>query len=72
MRYSVIHAETDEDKYAKLRELVAESTCPTIVYVSRTRRTKELALKLTRDGYKRCLLMERWIRTRRLPIRMHL
>ena len=52
LRYSVIHAETDEDKYAKLRELVAESTCPTIVYVSRTRRTKELALKLTRDGYK--------------------
>lgn len=52
LRYSVIHAETDEDKYAKLRDLVAESTCPTIVYVSRTRRTKELALKLTRDGYK--------------------
>lgn len=52
LRYSVIHAETDEDKYAKLRELVAESTCPTIVYVSRTRRTKELAMKLTRDGYK--------------------
>ena len=52
LRYSVIHAETDDDKYAKLRELVAESTCPTIVYVSRTRRTKELASKLTRDGYK--------------------
>lgn len=29
-----------------------ESDCPTIVYVSRTRRTKELASKLTRDGYK--------------------
>lgn len=52
LRYSVIHAETDDDKYAKLRGLVAESTCPTIVYVSRTRRTKELASKLTRDGYK--------------------
>lgn len=52
LHYSVVHAETDEDKYTKLRELVAESSCPTIVYVSRTRRTKELAAKLTRDGYK--------------------
>ena len=52
LHYSVVHAETDEDKYTKLRELVADSSCPTIVYVSRTRRTKELAAKLTRDGYK--------------------
>jgi ATP-dependent DNA helicase RecQ len=35
-----------------LRELVAEADCPAIVYVSRTKRTKELAAKLTRDGYK--------------------
>ncbi len=52
LHYSVIHADSDNDKYLKLRELVAESDCPTIVYVSRTRRTKELATKLTRDGYK--------------------
>lgn len=52
LRYSVIHAETDEDKYMKLRSLIAESDCPTIVYVSRTKRTKILAEKLTRDGYK--------------------
>ena len=52
LHYSVIHAETDDDKYLKLRGLVAESDCSTIVYVSRTRRTKELANKLTRDGYK--------------------
>ncbi len=52
LRYSVIHAESDDDKYLKLRELVAESDCPTIVYVSRTKRTKELAARLTRDGYK--------------------
>lgn len=51
LRYSVIHSETDEDKYVKLRSLIAESSCPTIVYVSRTRRTKQLAEKLTRDGY---------------------
>ncbi len=52
LHYSVIYAENDNDKYLKLRGLVAESDCPTIVYVSRTKRTKELAAKLTRDGYK--------------------
>lgn len=51
LRYSVIHADTDDDKYTKLRALVAQSVCPTIVYVSRTRRTHELAEKLTRDGF---------------------
>ena len=52
LQYSVIHVENDSDKYLKLRELVAEADCPTIVYVSRTKRTRELAAKLTRDGYK--------------------
>lgn len=52
LQYSVIHADTDEDKYMKLRSLISESSCPTIVYVSRTKRTKELADKLTRDGFK--------------------
>ncbi|MCQ2196843.1 MAG: RecQ family ATP-dependent DNA helicase [Bacteroidaceae bacterium] len=52
LRYSVIHAETDEDKYMKLRQLIAENDCPTIVYVSRTKRTRMLAEKLTRDGFK--------------------
>ena len=52
LRYSVIHADTDEEKYTMLRSLIAESSCPTIVYVSRTKRTKLLADKLTRDGYR--------------------
>lgn len=52
LRYSVIHADTDEDKYMKLRSLIAESSCPVIVYVSRTKRTRQLAEKLTRDGFK--------------------
>ena len=52
LHYSIIHAETEDDKYSKLRRLIAESDCPTIVYVSRTKRTQELANKLTRDGYK--------------------
>ena len=52
LRYSVIHADTDEEKYQKLRMLIAESDCPVIVYVSRTKRTRQLADKLSRDGYK--------------------
>lgn len=52
LRYSVIHADTDEVKYSRLRSLIAESNCPVIVYVSRTKRTRLLAEKLTRDGYK--------------------
>ena len=30
--------------------MVEQADCPTIIYVSRTKRTRELALKLTRDG----------------------
>jgi len=52
LHYSVIHAESDDHKYSMLRSLVAESDCPTIVYVSRTKRTRELAERLTRDGLK--------------------
>ena len=52
LRYSVVHADTDEEKYQKLRALLSEYDCPTIVYVARTRRTKELSARLTRDGYR--------------------
>ena len=52
LQYKVIHVDSDDDKYAKLRELLGESACPTIIYVSRTKRTAELASKLTRDGMK--------------------
>lgn len=52
LRYSVVHADSNEDKYLKLRALISESDCPVIVYVARTRRTHELAEKLTRDGFK--------------------
>lgn len=52
LRYAVVHADTDEDKYQKLRALLSESECPAIVYVARTRRTHELTARLARDGYK--------------------
>lgn len=52
LHYSVIHVDSESDKYLKLRDLIAESNCPTIVYASRTKRTLEIAQKLTRDGYR--------------------
>ena len=50
LRYSVLHAETPDEKYSWLRDLILGHNCPTIVYVSRTKRTKDLAERLQRDG----------------------
>ena len=51
LHYKVLFRETDEEKYATLRDLVAARNCPTIIYVSRTRQTEKLAEKLTSDGF---------------------
>lgn len=50
LRYSVLYAETEDEKYTNLRNLILGHHCPTIVYVSRTKRTKDLAIHLQRDG----------------------
>ena len=50
LRYSVFYAETEEKKYSMLRAILLGNSCPTIIYVSRTRVTTELAQKLNRDG----------------------
>ncbi len=50
LRYSVLHADTDEEKYNLLRSLILGHSCPTIVYVSRTRRTRQLAQHLVSDN----------------------
>ena len=50
LRYSVLHADTADEKYNLLRSLLLGHNCPSIVYVSRTRRTRELAQHLVSDG----------------------
>ena len=50
LHYTVLYKETDDDKYLALRSLLEQKACPSIVYVSRTRRTRQLADKLCRDG----------------------
>ena len=51
LTYNVLYKATDEEKYFELRNLIEQKNCPTIVYVSRTKRTVDLAKKLTADGF---------------------
>ena len=50
LKYEVLYREDDEKKYSTLRDLILAKDCPTIVYVSRTKRTLELAMRLNYDG----------------------
>lgn len=50
LTYKVIQKEESE-KYEAVRNLLEYNKCPTIIYVSRTTRSVELAKRLTEDGY---------------------
>lgn len=50
LTYKVIKKEESE-KYEAVRNLLEYNKCPTIIYVSRTNRSVELAKRLTEDGY---------------------
>lgn len=49
--YKVIPKDSEEDKYTTLRDLIDGKQCPTIIYVSRTKRAAQIAEKLSDDGY---------------------
>lgn len=51
LHYQVFERATDEEKYNTVRELLEFKPCPTILYVSRTKRADELAMRLSNDGY---------------------
>jgi ATP-dependent DNA helicase RecQ len=51
LHYRVYRRDNEEEKYNQLRNIIEEKNCPTIVYVSRTKRAKKLAQKLTSDGF---------------------
>ena len=51
LRYEVLYKETDNDKYEALRNLIEWKNCPTIVYVSRRKRTIEISQRLAGDGF---------------------
>ena len=47
----MLERDNNKDKYYTIRDLIDEKNCPTIVYVSRTKRAEQLAQKLCEDGY---------------------
>lgn len=51
LQYKVFEKGGDEEKYQATRDLIEEKNCPTIIYVSRTRKAYLLAERLTEDGF---------------------
>lgn len=51
LQYKVFEKGDDEEKYNTVRDLIDEKDCPTIIYVSRTKRARELAMRLSEDGF---------------------
>ncbi|RYY90227.1 MAG: RecQ family ATP-dependent DNA helicase [Chitinophagaceae bacterium] len=52
LHYSVVERDSDEAKYAEVRRLLEAKLCPSIVYVSRTRRAAKVAERLNNDGFR--------------------
>lgn len=51
LQYKVFEKGNDEEKYQTTKDLIEEKNCPTIIYVSRTRKAYQLAERLTKDGF---------------------
>ena len=51
LQYKVVEKENEEDKYQAARDLIEHKNCPTIIYVSRTKRAYQLAERLSNDGF---------------------
>ena len=51
LRYTVLFRTSDEDKYQTLRNLLDDTKCPAIVYVTRTKAAEKIAERLGKDGF---------------------
>lgn len=51
LHFKVYEKGNEEEKYQSLRDLIEQKNCPTIVYVSRTRKAYMLAQRLSEDGF---------------------
>jgi ATP-dependent DNA helicase RecQ len=51
LQYKVFEKGDEEEKYNSVRDLIEEKNCPTIIYVSRTKKAYSLAQRLTEDGF---------------------
>lgn len=51
LQYKVFQKGNEEEKYQAVRDLLETKNCPTIIYVSRTRKAYDLAKRLRSDGF---------------------
>lgn len=51
LNFEVVERNKEEEKYVALRDLLEARQCPTIIYVSRTRKADLLTERLKLDGY---------------------
>lgn len=51
LQYKVFQKEDEDAKYQAVRDLIEAKNCPTIIYVSRTRKANEVAVRLSKDGF---------------------
>ena len=51
LRFKVYPKNDENEKYNAVRDLIDQRNCPTIIYVSRTRKAYQLAERLSDDGY---------------------
>lgn len=51
LSYQVFDKQGHDEKYQALRNLIEDKNCPTIVYVSRTKRVRTLVQQLQQDGF---------------------
>src|SRR5215203_7348483 len=51
LQYKVFQKDNEDDKYNQLRLIIEAKNCPSIIYVSRTRKTHKLSQRLSEDGF---------------------
>lgn len=51
LQYQVFERNQENEKYNSLRDIIEQKSCPTIVYVARTRTATKLAARLKQDGF---------------------
>lgn len=51
LQYKVFERGDDDEKYNTVRDLIEDKDCPTIIYVSRTKRARDITKRLNEDGF---------------------
>lgn len=51
LHYHILFKENEVQKYEELRHILSSCSCPSIVYVSRTKKAEELSERLCSDGF---------------------